>query len=77
MTDVLFPALSQQKHDAEGVVSTWFVNDGERVAAGQLIAEVAVDKVDQEVFAAAEGTITLQIVEGSSARQGSLIATID
>ena len=77
MTNVLFPALSREKPDAEGVVSTWFVNDGERVAAGQLIAEVAVDKVDQEVNAPVDGTITVVVAEGSPARQGTVIASID
>ena len=76
MTDVLFPALSREKPDAEGVVSTWFVNDGEHVSAGQLIAEVAVDKVDQEVLASSDGSISVAVAEGATARQGSVIATI-
>jgi pyruvate/2-oxoglutarate dehydrogenase complex dihydrolipoamide acyltransferase (E2) component len=76
MTEVLFPALSREKPDAEGVVSTWFVNDGEHVSAGQLIAEVAVDKVDQEVLASSDGSISVAVAEGATARQGSVIATI-
>jgi pyruvate/2-oxoglutarate dehydrogenase complex dihydrolipoamide acyltransferase (E2) component len=76
MSDVRFPQLSSDDPDAEGVVSTWFVNDGETVAAGQLLAEVAVDKVDQEVLAPASGTIAVAVAEGSVARQGAVIATI-
>jgi pyruvate/2-oxoglutarate dehydrogenase complex dihydrolipoamide acyltransferase (E2) component len=76
MTDVRFPQLSNDDPDAEGVVSTWFVNDGEAVAAGQLLAEVAVDKVDQEVLAPASGSIAVAVAEGAVARQGSVIATI-
>jgi pyruvate/2-oxoglutarate dehydrogenase complex dihydrolipoamide acyltransferase (E2) component len=76
MADVRFPRLSNDNPDAEGVVSTWFVNDGETVAAGQLLAEVAVDKVDQEVLAPASGTIAVAVAEGSVARQGAVIATI-
>lgn len=68
--------MSSDDPDAEGVVSTWFVNDGETVAAGQLLAEVAVDKVDQEVLAPASGTIAVAVAEGSVARQGAVIATI-
>ena len=43
MTDLLFPPLSTQRPDAEGVVTRWFVPDGEHVTAGQLVAEVQVD----------------------------------
>ena len=76
MTDVRFPQLSRDNPDAEGVVSTWFVNDGETVADGQLVAEVAVDKVDQEVLAPAAGTITVAVAEGAATRQGAVIAVI-
>ncbi|HEY5880501.1 MAG TPA: lipoyl domain-containing protein [Nakamurella sp.] len=76
MTAVLFPRLSEQDPDGEGVVATWFVDDGSTVAAGQLVAEVAVDKVDAEVFAPADGTISIAVGEGESARQGAEIATI-
>jgi pyruvate/2-oxoglutarate dehydrogenase complex dihydrolipoamide acyltransferase (E2) component len=76
MTDVRFPQLSNDDPDAEGIVSTWFVNDGETVAAGQLVAEVAVDKVDQEVLAPASGTIRVAVAEGGATRQGTVIATI-
>lgn len=44
VTGVRFPQLSTEQPDAEGVVSTWFVNAGESVAAGQLIANVPVDR---------------------------------
>ncbi len=76
MTDVLFPRLSEQQPDAEGVVATWFVDDGATVTAGQLIAEVAVDKVDAEVFAPADGVISIAVGEGESARQGTAIAAV-
>ena len=76
MTDVVFPRLSIERPDAEGVVSTWFVNDGEPVGVGQLIAEVAVDKVDQEVLAPGAGIIAVTVPEGAAARQGTVIATI-
>ncbi len=77
MAEVRFPLLSADNPDAEGVVSSWFVNDGETVADGQLIAEVAVDKVDQEVLATAAGTIRVAVAEGAAAQQGTVIATID
>jgi len=76
VTAVLFPRLSDQDPDGEGVVATWFVDDGATVTVGQLIAEVAVDKVDAEVFAPADGVISIGVVEGAAARQGEAIATV-
>lgn len=77
MTEVLFPPLSQERPDAEGVVATWFVDDGAPVVAGQLLAEVQVDKVTVEVPAPASGVVHLLVAEGDAARQGEPIATIE
>lgn len=76
MTDVPFPAMSSDE-GATGVVATWFVESGETVQADQLIAEVAVDKVDAEVVAPAAGTITLAAAEGEEVAQGAVIARIE
>ena len=76
MTDVPFPAMSSDD-GATGVVATWFVESGETVKADQLIAEVAVDKVDAEVMAPAAGTITLTAAEGEEVAQGAVIARIE
>lgn len=75
MTDVVFPGLSKEP-GAEGVLSTWFVADGEVVRADQLIAEVQVDKVSAEVPAPVAGTITLLVKEDDTVRQGAPIARI-
>jgi pyruvate/2-oxoglutarate dehydrogenase complex dihydrolipoamide acyltransferase (E2) component len=77
MTDVLFPPMSKERSDAEGVVSTWFVADGERVTAGQLLAEVQVDKVAADVQAPASGTIRLLVAEDEAVTQGSAVARIE
>ncbi|MEU0468513.1 lipoyl domain-containing protein [Amycolatopsis sp. NPDC006131] len=77
MTEVLFPLLSEKDPDAEGVVATWFVQDGERVAEGDLLAEVAVDKVDVELSAPAAGVVRLLAKEGDALVQGALIARIE
>jgi pyruvate/2-oxoglutarate dehydrogenase complex dihydrolipoamide acyltransferase (E2) component len=76
MAEVVFPAISKQNPDAEGVVATWFVDDGSVVIEGQLIAEVAVDKVDVEVVAPEAGPVRIVVREGEAARQGAVIATI-
>lgn len=77
MTEVPFPEVSQQNPDAEGVLATWFVADGDPVAEGGLIAEVAVDKVDMEIAAPAAGTIRLLVKEGDVIRQGTPVARIE
>jgi hypothetical protein len=37
MTLVLFPPLSKETPDAEGVLATWFVSEGSTVAPDQLL----------------------------------------
>ena len=75
--DVRFPAMSKEDPGAEGVVGTWFVRDGQVVAAGQIVAEVQVEKVSQDVEAPAAGVIKLLAREEEPVRQGDLIATIE
>lgn len=75
--DVVFPTMSQEKPLAEGVVATWFVRDGEQVAAGQLLAEVQVDKVSKEIPAPVAGTVHLHALEEAVVVQGTVIASVD
>ena len=77
MTDVRFPQLSQEQPDAEGILATWFVADGDQVASGQLLGEVMVEKVSGEVLAPAAGRVRLLVAEDQTARQGELIARVD
>lgn len=77
MTDVLFPPLSKETPDAEGVLSTWFVTEGSAVAVDQLLAEVQVDKVSAEVPAPAGGIVHLLVDEEAAVRQGAPIARIE
>ncbi len=77
MSEVLFPSLSQENPEAEGVLATWYVTDGSVVAADQLIAEVQVDKVAADVNAPVAGTVHLLVEEEEAVRQGAPIARID
>jgi pyruvate/2-oxoglutarate dehydrogenase complex dihydrolipoamide acyltransferase (E2) component len=77
MTDVVFPALSKENPDAEGVLATWFVGEGATVTADQLLAEVQVDKVSAEVPAPAGGVVHLLVAEEATVQQGRPIARID
>ena len=77
MTDVLFPSMSKETPDAEGVLATWFVSEGAAVSADQLLAEVQVDKVSADVLAPSAGVVHLLVDEDSAVRQGTAIARID
>jgi len=77
MSEIIsFPSMSKDE-SAEGVVATWFVRSGEQVKAGQVIAEVMVDKVSLDVEAPIAGTVTVLIEEEGTAKQGQAIARID
>ena len=75
MTDVLFPVMSEAD-GATGVIVTWFVDSGDEVTPTTLIAEVAVDKVDAEVYPPTSGVITLLVEENTEIRQGAVIAQV-
>lgn len=75
--DVLFPALSEENPETEGVLATWYVASGEQVAEGQLLAEVQVDKVSAEVAAPGAGVVSLLVVEDEAVVQGEPIARIE
>ena len=76
ISEVPFPAMSSEPN-TEGVVGTWFVNNGENVTAGQVIAEVQVEKVSQDVEAPVAGVIYQFVAEGVGIKQGVSIARID
>lgn len=73
---ITFPEMSNDP-EAEGVVATWFVQSGESVKAGQVIAEVMVDKVSVDVEAPIDGVVTCLVEEEGVAKQGQEIARID
>jgi pyruvate/2-oxoglutarate dehydrogenase complex dihydrolipoamide acyltransferase (E2) component len=75
MSDVLFPLMSGAD-GATGVIVTWFVESGDEVSPTTLIAEVAVDKVDAEVYPPTSGVITLLVEENTEIRQGAVIAQV-
>lgn len=77
ITEVPFPIMSEDDPAAEGVVGTWFVNHGESVAAGQVIAEVQVEKVSQDVEAPVAGVMYQHVAEGVAITQGDPLARID
>jgi pyruvate/2-oxoglutarate dehydrogenase complex dihydrolipoamide acyltransferase (E2) component len=75
MTNVLFPLMSGGQ-EATGVIVTWFVQSGDEVTPSTLIAEVAVDKVDADVYPETSGVITLLVEENKAIPQGAVIAQV-
>ncbi len=76
MTEIFFPRLSS-KDAGTGVLATWYVSDGETVTVDQLVAEVAVDKVDAEVRSPTQGVVRLHVEEGAEVVEGDLIAVVE
>ena len=52
-SEILMPVITDSGDD--GVVTAWFVDEGGRVEADQLIAEVQAEKVAQDVLFQAMG----------------------
>ena len=59
-TEILMPALSPTME--EGKLSKWFIKEGDKVSAGDIIAEIETDKATVEFEAVDEGTVTKLIV---------------
>lgn len=76
ITEVPFPSIPGST-STEGVVGTWFVNHGETVATGQVIAEVQVDKISLDVAAPVAGTMYQLVAEGVAIKPGEPMARID
>ena len=60
ITEILMPALSPTME--EGTLSKWFIKEGDKVSAGDIIAEIETDKATMEFEAVDEGTVTKLIV---------------
>lgn len=74
-TEVKLPDLGEGVEDAS--ISRWLVKEGDTVSAGDIILEVATDKVDTEVPAPAGGVILkLNAGEGEIVDLGSVLAVI-
>jgi len=75
MPDVLMPKLSDTME--EGRIIRWFKHQGDRVAIGDVLAEVETDKANMELEAFDEGTLTeVRTAEGESAPVGAVIAVL-
>src|SRR5688572_14990095 len=63
--NILMPALSPTME--KGNLAKWLVKEGDKVASGDVIAEIETDKATMEVEAVEEGTVAKILVpEGTS-----------
>lgn len=61
----------------EGVIASWNISEGDKVEAGDIIAEVETDKATMEVEAFDEGTVLKILVdEGDAVPLGGLMAVL-
>jgi pyruvate dehydrogenase E2 component (dihydrolipoamide acetyltransferase) len=73
--DVTMPKLSDTME--EGKILRWMKRPGDRVAIGEIIAEVETDKANMELEAYDEGVLSeLRLAEGESAPVGAVIAVL-
>jgi pyruvate dehydrogenase E2 component (dihydrolipoamide acetyltransferase) len=73
--EVTMPKLSDTME--EGKILRWLKHEGDRVAIGDVLAEVETDKANMELEAYDEGTLAeLKVAEGESAPVGSVIALL-
>jgi pyruvate dehydrogenase E1 component beta subunit len=64
VTDILMPALSPTME--EGGLAKWHIKPGDKVEAGQVIAEIETDKATMEVEAVDEGVVSeILVPEGA------------
>lgn len=61
---------------AEAVVTAWFVDEGGRCTAGQLLAEVQAEKVSDEVEAPEAGFVVGRVAINESVVQGGVICRL-
>ena len=74
--NIILPAMSDQMTEAE--LLTWKVNVGDEVKKGDVIAEIATDKVDMDLESPFDGKIVKLVTEeGSMLNVGETLAEIE
>jgi pyruvate/2-oxoglutarate dehydrogenase complex dihydrolipoamide acyltransferase (E2) component len=64
------------EEDLPGVVSAWLFEDGDSVRAGELIAELMVEKTTYDLTAPAAGRLRILVQPDVPFQRGDVIATI-
>lgn len=75
MTDVRMPKPGDAITEAE--LTQIHVQDGQSVAEGDPLYEIATDKVEMDIEAPASGVVTWKVAVGGTYDVGELIAVIE
>ncbi|WP_155890739.1 biotin/lipoyl-containing protein, partial [Desulfuromonas sp. TF] len=75
-TEITMPKLSDTME--EGTILKWRIKEGDKVAKGNIIAEVETDKATMEMEAFEVGVVTaLKVDEGETVPVGTVIAILE
>jgi len=73
--DVKIPAVGESI--TSGLLSTWHKQDGEAVAAGDVLLTLETDKVSTELTAEKAGTLRIKVKAGEEVKIGEVVGTIE
>ena len=76
MTDIVMPQMGESI--AEGTITKWLKNVGDRVERDEPLFEISTDKVDAEIPSPAAGTLTeVRFNEGDTVEVNTVVAVLD
>ena len=75
MTDGVVPS-DLWEGDTQAVITTWLARDGAEVRAGDLLAEIMVEKVQFEIRAPESGRLTVLRAADDIVSKGDAIARV-
>jgi 2-oxoglutarate dehydrogenase E2 component (dihydrolipoamide succinyltransferase) len=73
--EVKIPAVGESI--TSGLISTWHKNDGDTVAAGDVLLTLETDKVSTEIAADRSGVLRIKVQAGQEVKIGELVALIE
>src|SRR5678815_3940249 len=75
-TEVVMPQMGESI--AEGTITKWLKNIGERVERDEPLFEISTDKVDAEIPSPAAGTLSeIRFKEGDTVEVNTVVAVLD
>jgi 2-oxoglutarate dehydrogenase E2 component (dihydrolipoamide succinyltransferase) len=74
-TEVKIPAVGESI--SSGLVSSWHVEDGASVNAGDVLLTLETDKVSTEITAEESGVLRIKVAEGEEVKVGEVVAVIE
>src|SRR3954447_21102399 len=73
--EVKIPAVGESI--TSGLLSTWHKEDGETVAAGDVLLTLETDKVSTELTAETAGQLKIRVPAGQEVKIGEVVGTIE